>query len=144
MKIKIKIKINRQQKLYVIPEACGYSCLGWKVCIDRINRLAKDLGEPATVKRAGSLHNYRELRRLENLARDRFAASGTRSKAELSPQLVGLEGRRVEAVTTSGDTKRFIVGRSTGWIPIHLEIARRNCNGGPPADLRYASVRVIS
>lgn len=66
-----------------------------------------------------------------------------RSDAGLSPQLVGWEGWRVEVVTTYGETRRFIVGRSTGWIPCHLEIARRDSSGGGGAEREYASVRPL-
>lgn len=64
-----------------------------------------------------------------------------RSDAGLSPQLRGLEGWRVEVETTYGETRRFIVGRSTGWVPCHLEIARANSSGGMPAEKHYKSVR---
>ncbi len=64
-----------------------------------------------------------------------------RSDAGLSPQLIGLEGWRVEVETTYGETRRFIVGKSTGWIPCHLEIARRDSFGGMSADKQYASVK---
>lgn len=63
--------------------------------------------------------------------------------SRLSPQLVGLEQKRVEAVRMSGETVRFYVGRSTGWIPCHLEILRSNSYGGMPAARAYKSVRVI-
>lgn len=63
-----------------------------------------------------------------------------RSKDGLSPQLVGLEGWRVEVVTEYGETRRFIVGRSTGWIPCHLEVSRRNSFGGVGAEKKYKSV----
>lgn len=58
----------------------------------------------------------------------------------LSPQLRGLEGYRVEVVTTYDEKRRFIVGRSTGWRPIHLEISRRNSMGGGGAEKEYKSV----
>lgn len=61
----------------------------------------------------------------------------------LSPQLVGLEGWRVEVVTTYGEKRRFIVGRSTGWRPCHIEISRRSAFGGPGAEKTYASVRKL-
>jgi len=64
-----------------------------------------------------------------------------RDYSALSEQLTGLEGWRVEVVTTYGETRRFIVGMSTGWRPCHLEIARRNCYGGGAAEKEYASVR---
>lgn len=59
----------------------------------------------------------------------------------LTPQLVGLEGWRVEVEDVGGVKRRFIVGRSTGWWPCHLEIARRNSSGGTAAPPSYANVR---
>ncbi len=58
----------------------------------------------------------------------------------LSPQLAGLEGWRVEVKTTYGETRRFIVGRSTGWTPIHLEVKTRRSSGGEGAEKKYRSV----
>jgi hypothetical protein len=64
-----------------------------------------------------------------------------RDNSGLSPQLVGVEGWRVEAIAKDGTKRRFIVGRSTGWRPCSLELARRNSSGGSPADRFYESVR---
>ena len=66
-----------------------------------------------------------------------------RSDAGLTPQLIGLEGWRVEAVTTYGETRRFIVGRSSGWIPCHIEMRRRDSTGGIGADREYRSVKTL-
>jgi hypothetical protein len=66
-----------------------------------------------------------------------------RSDAGLSPQLVGLEGWRVEVETTYGETRRFIVGRSTGWQPCHIELRRRDSRDGMGAEREYASVRKL-
>jgi len=63
-----------------------------------------------------------------------------RDYSGLSPQLKGLEGYRVEVETTYGEKRRFIVGCSTGWKPIHLEIAKRNSTGGHGAEKEYKSV----
>jgi hypothetical protein len=135
-----KVTVNRDQKLYVIPTNGGYTCLGFQVCIDRITRLAKELGQPAKLKTIGTLHNYRELKRLQATAAQQ-ALNGYRFKCELSPQLIGLEGKRVEVVTLYGETRRFIVGKSTGWLPIHLETARKDSHGGGGAHREYKSVR---
>ena len=64
-----------------------------------------------------------------------------RSNAGLSRQLLGLEGWRVEVVTLYGETRRFIVGCSTGWIPCHLEVKTRRSLGGIAAEKEYKSVR---
>ncbi len=61
----------------------------------------------------------------------------------LSPQLLGLEGWRVEVVTDYGETRRFIVGRSTGWRPCHIEISRRTAHSGVGAERKYKSVRKL-
>jgi hypothetical protein len=66
-----------------------------------------------------------------------------RDTSELTRQLVGLEGARVEVVTTYGETRRFWVGRSTGWRPCHLEIHNTRSTGGAPAEREYSAVRVI-
>lgn len=54
-----------------------------------------------------------------------------RGTAHLTPSLIGLEGCRVEVTNAEGEKRRFWVGKSTGWVPCHLEIARTNCYGGP-------------
>lgn len=66
-----------------------------------------------------------------------------RSDAGLTPQLKGLEGDRVEVVTTYGETRRFIVGRSSGWVPCHIEIHNTRSTGGCAAHREYKSVRVV-
>lgn len=65
-------------------------------------------------------------------------------KSDLRPELVGLEGCRIEATDAEGNRYRFIVGRSTGWKPIHLEIKRSNSLGGMACrSTGYTNVRVI-
>lgn len=65
-----------------------------------------------------------------------------RDNSGLTDQLCGLEGWRVEVLDVSGDTpRRFYVGKSTGWRPCHLEIARRTSSGGAPARNSYFAIR---
>lgn len=72
------------------------------------------------------------------------AATGGRCEADLTPELCGLEGKRVEVVDCHGDTRRFWVGKSTGWMPVHLEVARRSCSGGCAVHgVPFKSVRVV-
>lgn len=66
-----------------------------------------------------------------------------RSDAGLTPQLVGLEGCRVEVIDQFGERRHFIVGRSTGWVPCHIEVKRRDSSGGGAADKTYKSVRIL-
>ena len=66
-----------------------------------------------------------------------------RDLSDLSPQLIGLEGFRVEVVTTYGETRRFNVSRSTGWRPCHIEVHNVRSHGGPAAEKLYTSVQII-
>lgn len=66
-----------------------------------------------------------------------------RSEDGLTPQLKGCEGWRVEVETTYGETRRFIVGRSTGWKPCHIELKRVDSHSGIGAERAYKSVTRI-
>ncbi len=86
---------------------------------------------------------------LDRMTQDQWSAltdqqrEAMRDYSGLSPQLRGKEGYRVEVVTDYDETRRFIVGRSTGWRPCSLEINNRRSMGGPSAEMHYKSVRVL-
>lgn len=86
---------------------------------------------------------------LEGMTWDRWQRMPEHERAKLldlsglSPQLTGLEGWRVEVETTYGEKRRFIVGRSSGWRPCHIEISRRTSSGGPAAEREYKFVRQL-
>ncbi len=66
-----------------------------------------------------------------------------RDNSHLTPQLAGLEGYRVKVIDMAGEVRKFIVGKSNGWRPCHLEIASRNSCGGDPARSKYQAVEVL-
>lgn len=128
-----KVGLNKEQQLYWLKEGNGYSALGFDVCIKRRNALAKELDLPQyAMERKGTIKAYNEYLTLVEVARLRHEATNGRwrSQSELTPELIGLEGKRVEVITSWGEKSRFIVGRSTGWIPCHLEIKKSNSMGG--------------
>ena len=140
--------INREQRLYVIPAGKGYvSCLGFDVLHKRTGMIAGWMGRPdlAPPPRKGTLKAWKAYKAAMGAAESRWKATGERCPAELTPQLIGLEGRRVEVVSKSGDYKhRFTVGKSTGWMPCHLEIANSRSTGGGAAYVpEGATVRVV-
>ena len=135
-----EITLNHEQQLYVIKTDYGYSCLGFDVCRDQTLAYAKWLGKTELPVPYASIEAYQLYETLV----DEIIATGKRCDAELCPQLVGLEGKRVEVTDAYGKTRRFYVGKSTGSIPIHLEIARKNSSGGPAVmGSPFKSVRVI-
>ena len=86
---------------------------------------------------------------LDNMTQERWDGltpaerKALRSTSGLSPQLVGLEGYRVEVATAYGEKRRFIVGRSTGWCPCHIELRNRRSSGGVSADRSYLKVTAL-
>lgn len=141
-----KVKINRAQKLYVIPAGRGYTTMGFEYARKLTNGIANWVGDnslyaPAKSGTAAAYNAYKKA-----AAAGREYADATRSKCpvELTPQLVGLEGKRVEVVDRDGEVRRFIVGKSTEWMPIHLEIKTRASSGGVGVmGAPFKSVRVV-
>ena len=139
------VTLDTVNRFYVIPAGKSYSTLGWDYCAKQAKALALELQAPDTTAEVGTLEFYSYWETLLNLGRDRNRRTGWRSAINLVPALIGLEGKRVEVVDEWGTTKRFWVGKSTGWMPCHLQIARRNCSGGPSVCIGTPrSVRVVS
>lgn len=150
-----EVTVNQDQRLFVIPchsikgKISGYSCLGFDVCERKTVALARELVAldvklpfdcPAVM---GTIERYKQYQQLVEIVREMHTATGFRSKTELTPQLIGLEGKRVEVVDGFGEKKRFRVGKSTGWIPCHLEIKTSRSSGGGAVMGPLQSVRVI-
>ena len=139
-----RVTINREQELYVIPCGTGYSCLGFDVCLERSAGYAKWLGVSFVPAERGSIEAYNQYLDLLDNVSQRNKQTGERCPSELCSQLIGLENKRVEVADAYGETRRFYVGKSTGYIPIHLEISRRNSSGGPAVTgTPFKSVRVV-
>lgn len=67
-----------------------------------------------------------------------------RDNSNLTSDLIGYEGHRVEVLGEAGATpRRFWVGKSTGWRPCHLEVHNSRSMGGSPAAKSYFAVRVV-
>ena len=140
-----KVTLNKKQGLYVFSTEKFVTCLGFEVCIKRRNALAVELGRlELTKEKSGTLKAYKEYSQLLEIAREKNQQTGWRSKSELTPELIGLEGQRVEVITKNDEKIRFKVGKSTGFIPCHLEIkTSRSTGGGAVYGSPFKSVRVI-
>jgi hypothetical protein len=125
-----QITINKEQRLYVIPCGKGFTCLGFDVCKRKLFTLANEMGYTPVSKRVGSLKMYNEYQSLIEFARKKNVATGWKSKSELIPEFIGKEGQRVEVVNAYNETERFYIGKSTGFIPCHLQILKSNSSGG--------------
>jgi hypothetical protein len=124
------ITINEEQKLYVFNIGNGFSCLGFDICENRKAKLAIELGKDILPTKKGTIESYKEYDRLISIASEKNRKTGWKSKSELIPEFIGKEGERVEIVDQYGEKRRFYIGKSTGFIPCHLEILRSNSSGG--------------
>jgi hypothetical protein len=143
LNIEDNVGIDPQSELYVIKTGNGFSTWGWNVVKDRCERMAlnlviEDFVAPAT----GTREAWDTHQNLLGALKKRYDDTGEKTVFDLTMDLMGLEGHRVEVVDHEGDApRRFIVGRSTGWSPVHLEIKTIRSTGGEPARREYHSVR---
>lgn len=140
------LSINAEQRLYVMPCGNGTTCYGWDVLDKKARAVAtwlRGLDTPnQDAKRAmvawlaeldrnppGSADHFQVCANVLERAQIHCSVFGDRCPADLVPSLIGLEGKRVEA-DYFGKRIRFKVGRSTGWLPVHLRLHNRRSTGG--------------
>ncbi|QGF20900.1 hypothetical protein JT354_gp09 [Serratia phage JS26] len=155
--------INKDQKVYVIRCGAGYSCQGFDYLHNQAHAVLtwlKEEGRAAEMvlgaqridvlsleipERKGTKKHFNACNKVIEAGSVYASHSRRQCPANLTPQLSGLVGRRVEVIDCYGERRRFIVGRSTGWMPCHLEIARRDSSGGGPVwGTPFKSVRVVA
>jgi len=126
------IRADRQSRLFILKSGC---CLGFDVCDKWSKALASEMDQPYSSFQApiGTLAAYDHYQKLVSWARINNLANGWRSCSQLTPQLIGKEGWRVEVIDKFDEKRRFIVGKSSGFIPCHIEVPRRDSSGGVAA-----------
>lgn len=140
--------VNKDQRLYVMKTGSGFSCYGFNVLHEKAKRIAvymnsKGIGIPEIKSRIGSKSHFDQCNRVISLATKYCTANHIKCPTELSEQLKGKEGRRVEVETMSGEVLRFKVGKSTGWLPVHLMLANSRSTGGAAAPREFKRITVI-
>lgn len=136
--------INTEQRLYVIHCGQGLSCYGFDVLDRKARAVALWAGIPAHWPPIGTVDHFTVCADVMDSGAAYAQQTGRRCNADLTPQLIGLEGRRVEVTYPDGQRSRFYVSRSTGWMPCHLELKTARSMEGAAARLPEGStVRVI-
>jgi len=134
------VTLNEKERLFVIPCDEGYTCLGFDICERRSVALAawihgvhvstKGIFKLPLEAPVGTLQAYDRYKQLLDIASNICRATDCRCPVLLTDSLVGLEGKLVEVTDCWGAIRRFRVGKSTGWCPIHLEIKKPgDCDG---------------
>ena len=124
--------INKESRLYVIKSGGGFSCAGFDYTDSRARAVADWLGRPDLIPpaRKGTKRAYRAYLAAMKAGAEYSKATGKHCNFELIPALIPFERKRVEVTLPGGEKSRFIVGKSSGWMPCHLEIKRRDSIGG--------------
>lgn len=124
------VTLSHDGTLYIIPCGEGFTCLGFDHCESQMAKVAAWVGLTIPEGVKGSLERYAQYAHMMAMGAAYAKATGKRCDADLTPALIGLEGRRVEVTLPDGEKTRFWVGKSTGWMPIHLAIKTRASSGG--------------
>lgn len=136
--------INHEQGLYVMPCGDGFTCYGFDVLDRKARAVAAWSKVIPPLATPGTVAHFEQCAAIMEHGAKYAARTGARCDAELTAQLIGLEGRRVEVVDAHGERRRFIVGKSTGWMPCHIERANVRSSGGPAVmDAPFKDLRVI-
>lgn len=127
---------------YVIRAQDGrVETLPWDVCLLRLERYASNLHIEMPRAARGTVAAYDTMRILQDALRAEYERTGEQAIAELSPLLIGVEGRAVEVETLDGERRRFVVARSNGFMPHHIEL--RHDGPAVRAELEYRRVWVL-
>ena len=136
------IKINHEERLYVISCGDEYTCLGFDYLERRAARLASSLGQFWDSSTPASEEKYEAYSKMMDAAHTMFLSTGKRIECELHPAFHGLKHERVEVIYEDGSKERFRLGMSTGWVPVYLKLHNSRSNGGDPIYMDEKIVRV--
>jgi hypothetical protein len=135
------VSIDVEKRLYSYKVGDFYGCLGFDYAMKRglavLNWLERHDEVPHEDKQkllvppVGTAEHYAWYEEVMKRGAAFNRRTGERCSADLVPELIGKEGLRVEVVDCHGEKRRFEVGKSTGWLPCHLELERVTSHDGP-------------
>ena len=139
--------LNTEQRLYVMPCDTGFSCFGFDVLDRKAHAVARYARTDPPTAAPGTVEHFAQCATIMAAGACYSAETRTRDESDLTPELIGLEGCRVEIARPNGERERFWVGKSTGWMLCHLAIKTRRSRGGeavyfpPGSTARFISVK---
>lgn len=154
----MNLTINKEQALYFYNGSCiGFSyadskaraVLDWLKTQCRsaemiLGAMGVDVQSLTVPARMGTKKHYAAYSAIMRAGLMFASHSGERCNADLTPQLIGLEGKRVRVIDSYGADRSFTVGKSSGWMPCHLEMGKSTCKGGyPVGGAPFKSIEVI-
>lgn len=145
------VTINNEQRLYVIRSQDGYRCLGFDVAIKRATKVAEWVGQlmitgcrGPDITKVGTVEGYFDYLRVMEDGEHCHKVTRKRCEVELHPRLKGLEGKLVMISIRDEPARKVRIGKSTGWMPIHLLVEQGEDGGeGVFADEEIAKLVVL-
>lgn len=137
--------INENGRLYNIRSKGGFTCLGFDVCERQTIRVMKWLGlKNKNVPLKGTSEAYDFYIYIMELGAYHAKITNNKCDAELIPELIGLEGKHVEVTDSDGNTRDFWVGKSSGWMPCHIELkSKKSPDGIPVYGKPFKSIKAL-
>ena len=137
-------RIDTESKLYVIGDGTGWSCYGFDVLDRKARNVAMWCNVLPPSADLGTNEHFEQCRWILDRGAEYATKTGKRCNAELIPEFIGLEGKRVEVTMPEGHSYRFWIGKSTGWMPCHIERKISRSRGGGAAYFPAgATVRIV-
>lgn len=122
--------------IYASGSAGGVGVIGWAHAHRMMAAVCEWMRFPCPDVEVGTEAHYAAYRLALTMGQKHFLRTATKCPAMLYPVLIPFEGQRVEVRSTDGSKRRFIVGKSVGWMPVHLEMARKDSKGGSSCYLK--------
>lgn len=106
------------------------------------------LGREVKEVEIGTPEAYEAYVEAIELGRAHAEETGAKCPAALTPELDRWRGWRVEVKSADGTKRRFNVSRSTGWLPVNIELFNTRSSGGgsvylAPGDV-VTPIRVVT
>jgi hypothetical protein len=141
-------KINTEQRLFVLQCGAGYTCLGFDVERKRTAAIRHWLASyryffTPPVAEPGTEEAWSEYQNALEHAQAYCLERRTICPIDLTPELIGKEGQRVEIMDTEGNRRKVWISRSSGWMPCHIELKCINSTGGSAVCGPILSVYVL-
>lgn len=132
--------INHEQGVYVLKCGEGFTCCGFEYAANQAKKVNDWLPEgmriPETLKGIpGTAEAYEYYAETMKIGAAYNVKTGKRCEADLIPEFMGYEGRKVVLTYFNGTTEKFKIGKSTGWFPCHLMIENGEIGGSPITSL---------
>lgn len=140
------LRNDTEHGMYVIEQVDkSVSCFGWVNTMNALRRYETYLGMmyPRCEAGLGTVEVYEAYEVAIKALRAEYEKTHRQIMVDCNPQLRFLIGRVVRVTTEHGETHRWLIGKSCGWLPVLLSMNPRGAHlGGDPIEPAMKFLRV--